>query len=123
MKNKRNEQALCTHIKSDGQRCGAIAGKKTGLCCVHSGFKPRLNTKLEIDKGHVHIKIFIARLIHQIRKGKVSPPIGNSIIHACKLLLEISNFEREDRMFREYMNRIAKNQGTKKITDLDCLDL
>ena len=46
----------CNHIKTDGNRCRAIANKETGLCSIHSGLVPRLEGEIDITASLTQTK-------------------------------------------------------------------
>ena len=124
MKNNRKESLKCKHIKSNGQQCKALASKKTGLCAVHAGSVPRLGTKIDPDKGIVHIKKYLVRLMIDTRKGKVSPMVANSISNITDKLIkchEIIDTDEKIKELRELLER--KNSGYDDLDDLECLDL
>ena len=113
----------CTAIKKDGTPCNAIANS-TGYCVAHREYiHGGSNVKNRLDQGNVHIKVFIARLIMSMKKGKIEPNVGNAIINGCKTLIEINNIEREDALFKELMDRVNKSTGNKQLQDVDVINM
>ena len=88
MKDKRKESLRCKQIKSNGEQCKAIGKRETGLCAVHSGSVPRLNTKIDPDQGVVHIKKYLVRLMLDTRQGKIKPQTTNAIANLIDKLLK-----------------------------------
>jgi hypothetical protein len=74
--------------KADGTPCKAIAGK-SGYCSVHSGFKPQLQRKIDLEGGFDQIKKFLARVGMDLKRGNINPNTANALVNVANSLLKL----------------------------------
>ena len=79
----------CNHIKTDGNRCRAIANKETGLCSIHSGLVPRLEGEIDITASLTQTKKFLGRIAMELKRGRMKSSDVNALTQVCNTLLKI----------------------------------
>jgi len=119
----KNKAKRCIAKRVDGQPCNAIGNSKTGLCFQHGALKGKpSNAKNSLDQGNVYIKTFLSRLVMMVKGGKIEPSVANSIINACKVIIEINNIEQQQQMWEEYKEKLGSGNGNRALTDLELID-
>ena len=101
MENNRQKPMLCRHIKTDGQPCRAIASRKTGLCSIHGGFKPRLNTSIDPTLSLAHARKYLARLARDTEQGRIDPKVAHCVVHSLRLIIKILEIEKVEKLMAE----------------------
>ena len=97
--NQKKEPLRCSRIKTNGQRCRAIANRNTGLCAVHGGLVPRLETEIDLSKDLVSVRKFLARTAMALKRGKIKANDANALANLCDKLIKIHQMiEMEERL-------------------------
>jgi hypothetical protein len=98
----------CTHIKKDGERCRAIANKETGLCSIHAGLVPRLEGQIDPAASVTHTKLFLDQIMKQVKDGKLTPQVGNTINALCNTIIKCQEIEIIEKYFADNLVPVNK---------------
>ena len=119
---KRKESLLCTQIKKNGQQCRALANRKTGLCAVHSGSVPRLNTEIDLSKDLISVRKFLARTAMSLKRGKIKANDANALANLCDKLIKIHQMvEMEAKL--DAMKAMIEQYKAEGVEYADALDM
>jgi hypothetical protein len=108
--------------KADGTPCNAIAGKN-GYCSVHSGCRPQLQRKIDLEGGFDQIKKFLARVAMDLKRGRIKAHDANAFVNLCNCLLRIEELQEVKRALdrlqqrESYPREIEQNQYLSYILD------
>ena len=111
---KRRFLGQCTHIKKDGNRCRAIANKETGLCSIHAGLVPRVEGQIDPTKSLVHTKIYLSRVMKEVKAGKIAPQVANAINSIASNLIKIHEIEEIQRYLDQHRADVNKQHLNKE---------
>ena len=112
--------STCEKIKSDGQKCRAMAMADSQYCFFHDPSAAKAREAAQRQGGQANgpavlpadapdvplhsgkdVSTFLAETINQVRKGRVSPKIASTVGYLSSLLMKaLETSDIEDRLAR-----------------------
>ena len=119
--NNKKINGKCKFITVKGSQCKATPLRNEDYCYFHSEQVREVRGKIELDKGLTHIKKYLARLILDVRRGKVEATNANAIANLCDKLVKCIEKEEIIDQIKEIRERVNSRTPIQAHPDADCV--